>query len=175
MVQEKSLEALYKRMHEVFELSEEGVLYFKDDRHSKQRKGDSPKAVSKEGYLRVTVSRKGYLVHRIVFLMSYGYLPECIDHIDRDKLNNRPINLRNADKKINSWNRGNQKNNTSGYRGVSWNKNAGKWHAYIKVDGKRRHLGLFDCIEEARERYEKELYDIGRYEEVTRGRTESLV
>lgn len=174
MVQEESLESFRARLFKIFNLDSYGVLTFKENRHSKQRKGDSPKNIN-GGYLKVTIDRKSFLVHRLVFLMHYGYLPECIDHIDRNKLNNRPDNLRAADKKLNSWNRSKQKNNTSGSRGVSWNKSAGKWHAYIKVEGKRRHLGLFDCKEEARIRYEQELHEIGRYEEVVKGTTEELV
>src|SRR5699024_4043144 len=40
-------------------------------------------------------------------------------------------------------------NNTSGYRGVSWNKDAGKWNARITIDGRRIHLGYFADVEEA--------------------------
>ena len=155
MVQEPEVRDLYEKCHEMFEYID-GQLVFKDNWHSKQRKGQSVTSVNNCGYLKVCIDKKNYLVHRLIFLMHHGYLPELLDHIDMDKLNNRIENLRDADKELNSWNRGLQANNTSGFRGVSWNKAAGKWHAYIKIKGKRKHLGLFNTPEEASAAYEKE-------------------
>ena len=155
MVQEPEVRDLYEKCHEMFEYID-GQLVFKDNWHSKQRKGQSVTSVNNCGYLKVCIDKKNYLVHRLIFLMHHGYLPELLDHIDMDKLNNRIENLRDADKELNSWNRGLQANNTSGFRGVSWNKAAGKWHAYIKIKGKRKHLGLFSTPEEASAAYEKE-------------------
>lgn len=155
MVQEPEVRDLYEKCHEMFEYID-GQLVFRDNWHSKQRKGQSVTSVNNCGYLKVCIDKKNYLVHRLIFLMHHGYLPELLDHIDMDKLNNRIENLRDADKELNSWNRGLQANNTSGFRGVSWNKAAGKWHAYIKIKGKRKHLGLFNTPEEASAAYEKE-------------------
>ena len=160
MVQEESLNSLYEEFHKRFKYRD-GTLVFRYNIHSKQREGESPRTVNNCGYLKVSVNGKGYLVHRIIFLMHHGYLPDMIDHIVRDKLNNRIENLRPADKKLNSWNKELQSNNTSGYRGVSWNKGAGKWHSYIKIDGKRYHLGLYDTPEEASEAYEKSRINFG--------------
>ena len=81
--------------------------------------------------------------------MFYGELPELLDHIDRNSENNRIENLRHADKKINSINRGLQANNKSGHRGISWNKNSEKWEIYITVNNKRIPLGLKSNLEEA--------------------------
>ena len=158
MVQEKSLKALYDRCNEKY-LYVDGKLYFKGDFHSKQRKGQRVGTLNNSGYLKVCLDYKNYLVHRLIFLMHHGYLPDVIDHIDQNKLNNKIENLRHANQEINTWNRGKQANNTSGYRGVSWNKHAGKWHAYIKVKGHRHHLGLFEDIEEARLVYEQARVD----------------
>ena len=52
-------------------------------------------------------------------------------------------------KKLNAINTGLPKNNTSGVKGVSWNKACGKWSAQIKVDGKKKHLGTFSNLEDA--------------------------
>ena len=66
------------------------------------------------------------------------------DHADRNQLNNRRHNLRKANAKENARNRTRQKNNTSGFVGVSWHKRVQQWSAYIKYDNKLRHLGYFD-------------------------------
>lgn len=101
------------------------------------------------GYYSCNIDGKSYLKHRLIYLMFYGKLPELLDHIDRNPLNNRIENIREADKKINSINRNLQSNNKSGYKGVSWNKNSSKWEAYIKVNNKRIHLKLHETLEEA--------------------------
>lgn len=71
------------------------------------------------------------------------------DHIDRNQLNNRKYNLRKATQKENSRNRTKQKNNTSGFTGVSWHKRQQQWFAYIKFDKKLKYLGYFDNKKDA--------------------------
>ena len=83
--------------------------------------------------------------------MHKGYLPKTIDHINGDKLDNRIENLRAATVGQNQHNRKTNANNTSGYKGVSWNKGCNKWLSQIKLEGKRIHLGYFDNLEEAAE------------------------
>jgi hypothetical protein len=85
------------------------------------------------------------------------------DHWDGDGLNNRRKNLRTANHSQSQCNRGTQKNNTSGFSGVSWREDARKYEAYIKIGRKRKHLGLFvvaedaaDAVAEAREALHKE-------------------
>ena len=74
---------------------------------------------------------------------------ELIDHINMNKLDNRKCNLRIADKKINSINRGLQSNNTTGYKGVYRDKRYGTWNARVTVSGKTILLGTFPTKEEA--------------------------
>jgi hypothetical protein len=70
---------------------------------------------------------------------------EITDHCDQDGLNNQKNNLRIVSPKINSWNIRIHSNNTSGYRGVYWNKGCSKWIALItNEDGKLKHLGCFN-------------------------------
>ena len=70
------------------------------------------------------------------------YNPQNIpDHINRNTLDNRKENLRIADKSLNAVNTGIRTSNTSGVTGVSWNKNANSWRAYISYQGKRIELG----------------------------------
>lgn len=64
-----------------------------------------------------------------------------VDHINRDTLDNRKCNLRIVDKSLNAVNAGIRSNNTSSVTGVSWNKNANSWRAYINYQGKRIELG----------------------------------
>lgn len=82
-----------------------------------------------------------------------------VDHINRNKLDNRRENLRIVTRKTNSYNLPVCKRNTSGVRGVSWHKTRGKWRAHIYKDYKQIHLGVFTTFEDAiaaRQRAEKE-------------------
>jgi hypothetical protein len=64
------------------------------------------------------------------------------DHANGNGLDNRDRNLRKATPAQQAANQGTRSDNTSGYRGVVWNK--GKWLARIKTGGKQRYLGRFD-------------------------------
>jgi len=76
------------------------------------------------------------------------------DHIDFNGLNNRRSNLRQANASQQGAHRGVRTNNTSGFKGVSWNKGKNKWHAKIMVNGKNWHLGYFDNPIEAAKAYD---------------------
>jgi HNH endonuclease/AP2 domain len=78
-----------------------------------------------------------------------------VDHVNKDKLDNRRQNLRLASKSQNARNRGANKNNTSGFKGVSWNKRDNKWQALIRVHLKKKFLGYFDDPTEAAKAYDK--------------------
>jgi hypothetical protein len=77
-----------------------------------------------------------------------GYV---IDHIDGDGLNNQRSNLRVLSTRQNTQNKHGEY--SSKYPGVSWSKVSQKWLVHIMVEGKIRHLGLFDSEEEAQRRY----------------------
>ena len=77
------------------------------------------------------------------------------DHINRNGLDNRKQNLRNCTKEENNLNRPSQKNGVSRYKGVCWNKDAGRWAACIKRKSKKRHLGYFGDEREAAKAYDK--------------------
>jgi hypothetical protein len=72
-----------------------------------------------------------------------------IDHIGQDSLDNRIKNLRLVTRRENALNQKQSKKNTSGQTGVSWNKRAKMWVAYIKIDGKLIHLGYYIEKEDA--------------------------
>jgi hypothetical protein len=88
--------------------------------------------------------------HRLAWLIVYGDLPEGeIDHINRDRADNRIANLRDVSQFINKRNMTMKRNNTSGITGVSWSAHSGKWLAAASVNGKSHHVGLFSCKNEA--------------------------
>ena len=106
--------------------------------------------IDRLGYERITISGKIYLSHRLAWLYVHGYLPEKeIDHINRIRNDNRIANLREATSQLNSLNTGMYKNNTSGSKGIYFNKKAKKWQAQILIDGKREYLGLYDDVKRA--------------------------
>ena len=76
-----------------------------------------------------------------------------VDHFDTNGLNNQRTNVRLATNLQNSRNQRRAKNNTSGYKGVYWNRTHGKWQVSISVSGHRTHLGLFDDLVKAAQAY----------------------
>ena len=84
MVQKEPLENLYEECHRRFYYSD-GELIRKITTSSRAKKGSSPTHINNSGYLMVCVNAKQYLVHRIIYLMHHGTLPDMIDHIDTQK------------------------------------------------------------------------------------------
>lgn len=78
-----------------------------------------------------------------------------IDHIDGDGLNNRRNNLRECTNGQNLCNRGPQRNNTTGFKGVTLFKYTRRYMAQIEHDGRRIYLGYFDFAEEAARAYDE--------------------
>lgn len=76
-----------------------------------------------------------------------------VDHQNGNTLDFRSRNLRFASHAENMWNRGLQKNNTSGYKGVSFDKEKGTWKAMIGFEGRKIHLGYFASAEKAADAY----------------------
>ena len=106
-------------------------------------------------YRRIKHQEKHYYAHRLVWLIVTGTWPQHeIDHINGNGLDNRWKNLRPANHKENMRNRRKQKNNSTGFKGVHWNKAAKKYRAEISNNGKLVHLGLFLTAEEAAAAYE---------------------
>ena len=108
------------------------------------------------GYLLVGLMKNGKQhtknVHRLVAqtFIDNPNDKDCVDHIDNDKTNNSVYNLRWATHQENHYNRSISSNNTSGVKGVTWNRRAKKWQSQIMINGKLYNLGYFDDIEDAK-------------------------
>lgn len=112
--------------------------------------------VRPDGYVDITIDYYSYQAHRLAFFYVHGKWPrDHIDHIDRDKRNNRLTNLREATRSQNLCNRSHTKTSQSGVKGVSFDKRRGNWRAEIKYQGRATHLGTYDSIEEARSAYRR--------------------
>lgn len=139
-----------ERLHQLFDLDREsGTLRWKLRTNNRIKVGDVAGTPHRMGYLQVSVDGKQMLTHRIVFVLMHGYLPERIDHIDGNPMNNRPDNLRAASHAENMRNARRQHNNKSGVKGVYWNKKAGKWQAQCTANGRKFGIGYFADLEAA--------------------------
>ena len=89
-------------------------------------------------------------LHRLIMGEPNGLQ---VDHIDGNGLNNRKKgddgNLRVVTSQQNTHNQRIFKNNTSGFKGVSWYRQGNKWRSYIKINGVKKHLGYYDTPEAA--------------------------
>lgn len=107
-----------------------------------------------DGYIKIRINGNLYRAHRLAWLYIYGCWPtNQIDHINRVRDDNRLCNLREATNQENSWNTNKRKDNTSGYRGVCWDKRTKKWQANIAINGNKKHIGHFDTPETAHAAY----------------------
>jgi len=166
MAKMKPLGVSYERCHELLEIWEptdfekESGLKNKITRCNRAVAGNWAGSlhdkVRKNGKVRkvwfVVIDGKFYLVSRIIYFMYHGVdpYPHEVDHKNRDSRDNRIENLRLAkDPGLQNQNRGMLSNNTSGVKGVGWHKGVSKWHAYIKVEDKQKHLGYFATLKEA--------------------------
>jgi hypothetical protein len=115
--------------------------------------------VSSEGYARRDVIHNGrrhsIYMHRIVVKRVGKNTKPEVDHRNHNRLDNRRGNLRPATKQENMANRGPQRNNTSGYKGVYWDKSRSLWLAAIKVDRRMRFLGRWPTKKAAAQAYNK--------------------
>ncbi len=110
-------------------------------------------SLSPQGYIIIKYLGRFYKAHRLAWLYVHGEWPDGdLDHKDTYRANNRFDNLRPTTGSQNHANRPIQSNNTSGYKGVSWDKTTSKWRASIR-NGLSIHLGLYDEPEHAAAAY----------------------
>jgi len=136
-------------LQSIFEYKD-GELFWKQNRRTNQVKGKKASCLGEIGYLKTKIKDVLYKNHRLIFMMHYGYLPKLLDHIDGNPTNNRIENLREATVAQNMMNSKMALNNTSGTKGVEWNKRLKKWTVRIQIDGKRKYFGSYYDIKVAK-------------------------
>lgn len=99
------------------------------------------------GYVYVTINKKLYLVHRIIWMLIYNEHPDTIDHINGITDDNRLCNLRNVTQEQNMRNIKLPRHNNSGYMGAS--KLGKRWRSRINIGDEEILIGVFDTKEEA--------------------------
>jgi HNH endonuclease/AP2 domain len=130
-----------------------GVLAWKSIRPGIRLRGEAG-GVNGKGHRQIMIDGLYYYAHRVAWLLSYGDWPvEDIDHIDGDPANNRLINLREATCSQNMGNAKRSVRNTSGFKGVTWNKRLKKWQVKIMINRCNHHLGYFTDVELAHAAY----------------------
>ena len=141
----------------------DGELYWKNPTGNRVKKGDRAGTSTPNkscGYHRIKHNNKYIPIHRIVYEMHYGDVPEglVIDHINRNKTDNRIENLRAVTTQEN--NRNVDVRNSTNVRNVYWHTANKKYNVQLSVNGKQKHFGSYDDLElaefvaqEARELY----------------------
>jgi hypothetical protein len=124
---------------------------FKYDKETGKVIGVRGKEIKRKSYGYIDIAiivdgvNKHLPAHQFAFYYTHGYIPELIDHIDRDRSNNRIQNLRAYDKNMNN-------KNTLG-KGYYLHNQTGKYCAQITLDYKHIHLGCYETEQEARQAY----------------------
>lgn len=100
--------------------------------------GQAVASINGNGYLQVSLHGKRLQVHRVLWEMRHGPIPAglYVDHVDGNKLNNLPTNLRLAEAAQNSHNMRRSSRNSSGVKGLSYSRTRDVWVGSIHVRGK---------------------------------------
>jgi len=129
------------------------------------RKDTIAGSVNKRGYreigLRIAGIYKNIQAHRLNWFINHGDVPDILDHINRDKEDNRLENLRTCTTSQNGLNRCKTKKTSSKYLGVTWMKAKQRWYVRIQVNKRRHHVGYFKSEVEAAKAYNKAIMDLG--------------
>lgn len=132
-------------------------LFYRRTPWGSQPIGSVPGGLSPQGYWQIGVKCRTYPAHRLAWLHVHGvWPPDLIDHINRDRSDNRITNLRLAGRSLNALN-ADRAGGASGVVGVCKRspsniaKGCGDriWRAYITVGGRNRTLGNYATVEEA--------------------------
>jgi hypothetical protein len=115
-------------------------------------KNQIKKAGSKQtnGYIYISINKIDYLAHRLAWLYVYGEFPKNqIDHINRIRDDNKISNLRESTQSENLMNISISSHNTSGYKGVSFDKSKNKFMACIQINSRQIFIGRYKTAKEA--------------------------
>jgi len=139
-----------EELHRLFRYDgETGKLYWKISPAIHVKVGDEAGRITSNGYLKVTIKKKNYAVHRIIYKMFHKVEPpDYLDHINEVKTDNRIENLREIDNGHN--NRRSKKG--SGVSTLIYYGGNKRYRAEPNFNGKHHYLGYFDTFEEARKK-----------------------
>ncbi len=129
----------------------DGELYWRIAPSGKIAIGQKVGTLTKTGYIKVSINHKRHPVHKIIWIMLNGEIPEgmTITHLDKNKTNNKIENLMLCKFSETYFGKRIYSNNTSGYKGVYWDEATQKWRAAIGYKGRKFALGYFESKEKA--------------------------
>lgn len=126
-----------------------GILTWRQARGGR-RAGAVAGTPNAHGHLQIQIDGRNCYAHIVAWTHMTGAYPTVqIDHKDRDPANNRWLNLRPAPGSGNHWNRDAPRTNTSGHKGVSWDRRQRKWRAYATAHRRQKTFGYFVDIGDA--------------------------
>jgi len=128
--------------------AETGVIRWKES-------GKEAGTLTSHGYRQIRFAGKFLYAHRIAWAFIFGKWPDHqIDHVDGNRLNNSARNLRDIPVAINNQNRKKaNKNNSTKLLGAYFDKQIGKWKSSITLNGRSKHIGVFENAEQAHAAY----------------------
>ena len=145
-----------ERIRELLRHESNGNFYWLVDRNHRARAGDEAGTLHPSGAIVISVDGKIYKAHRLAWLYHNGYLPQKqIDHINRNRRDNRIENLRLVTNSQNSMNKGRHPMNKSGVKGVCWESRKKRWKAEVWKENKCHFGGYHKTIDAARIAVEK--------------------
>lgn len=147
---------------EYLELCPGGILQWKKSPHPRISVGTAAGRDSGNGYWCITLRKRSYGYHRVVYYIAYGKdsIGYEVDHINRDPSDNRPENLRLATISQNKWNTTKRNKTNVGHRGIRkrfWGRN----HTF-EVSFRGKYVGNFPTLETAMEAWESRARDHAR-------------
>lgn len=101
------------------------------------------------GYRQGCIFKRRLLAHRVIWKWVTGEEPPELDHINHLRSDNRWDNLRPVTRTENCQNHSPRQDNQSGVTGVFWEKSCSRWRAQIRLNGKSKHIGVYDNLEDA--------------------------
>ena len=122
---------------------EDGRLTYRYRVSQRCKQGDVVGSLNSEGYVVTIIDGVGYFVHRLIWKWHHGTDPQMIDHVNRDRSDNKIENLREADNRENQWNRGRE-------LPPCVYSHQGRYVVRCKVPGKSNtYVGIRSTVEEA--------------------------
>ena len=127
-----------------------GVFRWRIYRSGNAGPGQITGSLNTTGYIQIKLNAIKYSAHRLAWLYVNGAWPDFdLDHINRNRQDNRISNLRQATRSQNCQNQTARADNVSGVKGVHWCNRKQKWVVQVSVNGKRKHLGAFAHLNDA--------------------------